>query len=292
MSTNSTVSVDVREISMVCCCPIQTRVGSFCTFRSKFRLHCDGNETTGMAAEYRFACRTHLHNVFNSFGNVNDICIYSIRHTTNNSHAHLTRIQYNPITRQTERYVESGIGTNYEQTNYDALSQEPYEQEVDIVNETPLFRFTDPTTDYANLFVTPPSTPDVSIVAPTIPPRLERSNAGPFSPSSVLHRTDSSVPSFMERLNRVSDSFSSTESIIDTVNSTIVDIIRYRGIKLRNIECSDCSICLTNDICSETGGALRCGHTFHNHCMKQWLLRGKFNCPLCRASADVLDILM
>ncbi|KAI1199196.1 hypothetical protein F5X97DRAFT_322613 [Nemania serpens] len=28
----------------------------------------------------------------------------------------------------------------------------------------------------------------------------------------------------------------------------------------------------------------RCGHTFHSHCLANWFLREKYDCPLCRAT--------
>ena len=48
--------------------------------------------------------------------------------------------------------------------------------------------------------------------------------------------------------------------------------------------CETCSICMddmTNESCV---GVLKCGHEFHNNCIKEWLMEKcqKPGCPLCR----------
>ncbi|XP_059285972.1 E3 ubiquitin-protein ligase RING1-like [Lycium ferocissimum] len=44
-----------------------------------------------------------------------------------------------------------------------------------------------------------------------------------------------------------------------------------------------CAICQAKFEHEETIGTLQCGHEYHTHCIKQWLMRKK-NCPMCRAS--------
>ncbi|GFY09390.1 hypothetical protein TNCV_1942001 [Trichonephila clavipes] len=44
---------------------------------------------------------------------------------------------------------------------------------------------------------------------------------------------------------------------------------------------SDCSICLSSDD-SEQYTLSQCKHTFHSHCLKQWVESGKHICPYCR----------
>ncbi|GFV50493.1 hypothetical protein TNCV_1459081 [Trichonephila clavipes] len=43
---------------------------------------------------------------------------------------------------------------------------------------------------------------------------------------------------------------------------------------------SDCSICLSSDD-SEQYTLSQCKHTFHSHCLKQWVESGKHTCPYC-----------
>ncbi|KAM3378244.1 hypothetical protein P3S68_010657 [Capsicum galapagoense] len=45
-----------------------------------------------------------------------------------------------------------------------------------------------------------------------------------------------------------------------------------------------CAICLCEYENDETIGTLECQHEYHASCIKQWLLKGKTSCPLCRSS--------
>ncbi|GFW26065.1 hypothetical protein TNCV_3317351 [Trichonephila clavipes] len=44
---------------------------------------------------------------------------------------------------------------------------------------------------------------------------------------------------------------------------------------------SDCSICLSSDD-SQQYALSQCKHTYHSHCLKQWVESGKHTCPYCR----------
>ncbi|KAK4739174.1 hypothetical protein R3W88_002871 [Solanum pinnatisectum] len=45
-----------------------------------------------------------------------------------------------------------------------------------------------------------------------------------------------------------------------------------------------CVICQCKYENDETIGALKCQHEYHASCLKQWLLKGKRCCPICRSS--------
>ncbi|PHT97516.1 hypothetical protein BC332_33557 [Capsicum chinense] len=45
-----------------------------------------------------------------------------------------------------------------------------------------------------------------------------------------------------------------------------------------------CAICLCEYENDEAIGTLECQHEYHARCIKQWLLKGKRSCPLCRSS--------
>jgi len=52
--------------------------------------------------------------------------------------------------------------------------------------------------------------------------------------------------------------------------------------KLKFIKPAECTICLTDVTDSNEGGTVkRCGHTFHNECLTNWLMN-KNSCPNCR----------
>ena len=50
---------------------------------------------------------------------------------------------------------------------------------------------------------------------------------------------------------------------------------------------SQCAICLNDVRTTRTNPPIRCGHTFHSHCLEEWKGKGKNTCPLCRKVFDV-----
>jgi len=65
---------------------------------------------------------------------------------------------------------------------------------------------------------------------------------------------------------------------------TLDEYNKHIQIKTANDKVETCSICMddiTNESCV---GVLKCGHGFHNNCIKEWLMEKclKPNCPLCR----------
>jgi len=50
---------------------------------------------------------------------------------------------------------------------------------------------------------------------------------------------------------------------------------------------SQCAICLSEVRSTRTNPPIRCGHTFHSHCLEKWKGKGKNTCPLCRKLFDV-----
>lgn len=297
--------VNTEEISHTCYCPLRTRTGRFCGARSKFRIHI--NDGTG---GYRYACRTHLPHVLSDFPQGSEPIIYSIEQSDRRIHAILRRVEFDPETRRV-RTVFPLIPRTHEE-------DEPVQRQTDDnVVHTPLFHFSSPVTNYGSMYTTPPATPEQSSssLPPPPPPRpqfsLQRANAGWYDSNDVMYRNTS--PSFMDRLNQAWSptfipQFNEQHTFpplpppppphpppptLENVNSMVVQMIRHRGVKLNpsSNTCVECSVCLTHNVNPETGGALRCGHTFHNECISKWFIRGKFNCPCCRASADILPLI-
>jgi len=50
---------------------------------------------------------------------------------------------------------------------------------------------------------------------------------------------------------------------------------------------SPCAICLNDVRTTRSNPPIRCGHTFHSHCLEEWKNKGKNTCPLCRKLFDV-----
>lgn len=294
-----TLMVNTREISRTCYCPLRTRTGRFCGASSKFRIHV--NDETG---EYRYACRTHLPHVLLEFPDDSEPIIYSIEHSDRRIRAILRRVDYDSET----RHVRT-VFPLIPQTDEEDDTQQQTEDDVNGVNNdsndvvnTPLFTFSSPTTNYGSMYPTPPESPERTPSSPPpLPPRpqfpLQRANAGLFDAFSTDLQS-----SFMNRLNQAwSPTFGIPQNgqqtplppTMENVNSMIVQMIHHRGIKLNpsSDTCVECSVCLTHDVEPNTGGALRCGHTFHNECIYEWFIRGKFNCPCCRVSADILPLI-
>ena len=46
-----------------------------------------------------------------------------------------------------------------------------------------------------------------------------------------------------------------------------------------------CAICLCDYIIGEKKASIRCGHAFHNDCIRPWLTN-RNTCPCCRASVE------
>lgn len=66
-----------------------------------------------------------------------------------------------------------------------------------------------------------------------------------------------------------------------TLSENLLDKINVKYINKCN-----CCICL-DDITNEYGKELPCSHTFHTHCIDNWLLNEKVTCPMCRI--DIRD---
>jgi len=43
-----------------------------------------------------------------------------------------------------------------------------------------------------------------------------------------------------------------------------------------------CAICLNDVKTTRHTREIRCGHTFHTHCLEKWEEKGKNTCPVCR----------
>ncbi|KAF3667169.1 putative deoxyuridine 5'-triphosphate nucleotidohydrolase-like [Capsicum annuum] len=69
-----------------------------------------------------------------------------------------------------------------------------------------------------------------------------------------------------------------------TEETIITNIMRTRTHCSTDDGGETCSICLCEYESDETIGTLECQHEYHASCIKQWLLKGKTSCPLCRSS--------
>lgn len=47
-----------------------------------------------------------------------------------------------------------------------------------------------------------------------------------------------------------------------------------------------CAICLAEVRETRQNKPIRCGHLFHDHCIKEWKTSGKNTCPVCRKFFD------
>ncbi|KAK2995231.1 hypothetical protein RJ640_006970 [Escallonia rubra] len=61
---------------------------------------------------------------------------------------------------------------------------------------------------------------------------------------------------------------------------------KYVSITADQLETEPCCICQEEYVNGEDLGALECGHDFHTHCIKQWLMH-KNLCPICKTTAMV-----
>lgn len=50
---------------------------------------------------------------------------------------------------------------------------------------------------------------------------------------------------------------------------------------------SQCAICLNDVRLTRSNPPIRCGHTFHSHCLEEWKSKGKNTCPMCRKVFDI-----
>jgi len=53
-------------------------------------------------------------------------------------------------------------------------------------------------------------------------------------------------------------------------------------INFNNLECLECSVCLENFNEEHKIIKIKCNHTFHDQCIKQWLCNESNKCPICR----------
>lgn len=51
----------------------------------------------------------------------------------------------------------------------------------------------------------------------------------------------------------------------------------------------DCPICMEH-VGMHKKHALECKHIFHRQCVKRWLLKGVYSCPMCRADVSTYEL--
>ena len=77
-----------------------------------------------------------------------------------------------------------------------------------------------------------------------------------------------------------------TETLDDVIvsldNNDLTNLKTYENIKTNNI---NCSICMDDIKDNEMICELRCCHQFHELCIKTYLDKYNYKCPICRESA-------
>ncbi len=78
-------------------------------------------------------------------------------------------------------------------------------------------------------------------------------------------------------------------------DKNIILLNKIENARLNLLPCNDdkceCSICMSDATTPSLKGKLPCGHTFHEHCIKQWFLQSKNTCPYCRYVIDVNSLI-
>lgn len=89
----------------------------------------------------------------------------------------------------------------------------------------------------------------------------------------------------MYPLNQVKDGYELTELNCDYIIIEVMPLPKTSQINIRESADISCPICLTNLATNGELIELQCLHTYHRHCIKEWLqsdqsMAGK--CPMCR----------
>jgi hypothetical protein len=120
-------------------------------------------------------------------------------------------------------------------------------------------------------------------------PNQFRFNMGEMSPFDMIHGVDTILQSF---LRAFTDTGERPAPLSTDLFSTFKEV-PYSELKDHTkLDISDnCSICLsgfTDNEKEENRRALiiPCGHYFHKSCIKEWLTKCHYKCPLCKRSCD------
>jgi len=70
--------------------------------------------------------------------------------------------------------------------------------------------------------------------------------------------------------------------LVSLDNNDLINLKTYKNIKTDNI---NCCICMDDIQDNEMICELRCNHQFHELCIKTYLSKYNYKCPLCRESA-------
>ena len=126
----------------------------------------------------------------------------------------------------------------------------------------------------------------------TTPPRLYRPPSiygrppRPYRPPSMFVHEDVQTSS-VRRINFDEYCDENVELLNRFNNNTHLSLLPC------NDDTCECSICMSDDTTTTSlkKGKLSCGHTFHEHCIKQWFLQSKNTCPYCRCVIDVNSLI-
>ena len=104
----------------------------------------------------------------------------------------------------------------------------------------------------------------------------------PYRPPSMFVHENVTQTSSVRRIN-FDEYCDKNIELLNLFNNTHLNLLPC------NNDTCECSICMSDDDnnLSSNKGKLSCGHTFHEHCIKQWFLKSKNTCPYCRCVIDV-----
>jgi hypothetical protein len=92
----------------------------------------------------------------------------------------------------------------------------------------------------------------------------------PNAPSPPPSPNDVNKKAFVEPMNLTLSYF---DRCLSKRNKIILD----------KLEKEECSICLGEENLNKK---LKCGHIFHDKCIKEWIEKGSSTCPVCRATIE------
>lgn len=141
-----------------------------------------------------------------------------------------------------------------------------------------------------------PATSSMYTPPPYLPPTSSPMYTPPPSTSSSIYTVSSlPPPAFEYSANPIREGGISGRSVVQVIaprTNVIAQMLNFDifiqdlDMMLTLFESNQCSICLEN-IDDHSGGALVCGHPFHNECIKNWFRRGNVSCPYCRRQVDI-----
>ena len=80
--------------------------------------------------------------------------------------------------------------------------------------------------------------------------------------------------------NNILSNFDNFDNLDDSIKVTLSEH-EYDNIPLKVVERGECNICL-EEYDNTTCKVLKCNHSYHDKCLKEWLTKQSTCCPICR----------